>query len=161
MTTPQRVWISQDAHQRLQAELDELRALLDRDAVDSGSTDENRIALQRARQARINHILDMLTHAVVGEDPPDDGVAEPGMVLTVRYDDTGDTETFLFASRAAEHGDIEIYSPQSPLGEALLGARTGEQRTYRTPAGATVPVTVLAAVPYSLHRSREGEPIGS
>ncbi|GJF08662.1 transcription elongation factor GreA [Mycolicibacterium cyprinidarum] len=157
MSTPTRVWISENARQRLQSELGELRALLDRDAldddaVDSGKADENLIAIQRARQSRIQQIHDLLVNAVVGEDPPDDGIAEPGMVLTVRYDDTGDTETFLLGVRGTEHGDVEIYSLQSPLGEAILGARPGQQRTYRTPAGTTVAVTLLAAVPYGLHQ---------
>jgi transcription elongation factor GreA len=41
---------------------------------------------------------------------PDDGIAEPGMVLTVRFDDTGDIETFLPGVRGAELGDVEVYS---------------------------------------------------
>ena len=74
----------------------------------------------------------------VGEDPPDDGVAEPGMVLTVRFDDTGETETFLLGARGAEHGTIEVYYPDSPLGAAVNGARRGERRAYRTPSGVEV-----------------------
>ncbi|MET8758668.1 hypothetical protein [Lentzea sp. NPDC004782] len=42
---------------------------------------------------------------------------EAGMVLTVRFDDTGETATFLH------------------------GARCGEQRAYRVPSGATMCVT--------------------
>ena len=53
-------------------------------------------------QARIQQIHDLLVNAVVGEDPPNDGIAEPDMVLTIRYDDTGDTETFLLGVRGAE-----------------------------------------------------------
>ncbi len=152
MKTPTRAWISEFAREQLQAELSDLRALVDRDAVDSHDADENLIAIQRARQARIQQIHDLLMYAVVGEDPPDDGLAEPGMVLTVRYDDTGETETFLLGVRGTEHGDMEIYSLQSPLGESILGARSGEQRTYHTPAGSTVSVTLLTAVPYGLHK---------
>lgn len=153
MTTSQRVWISPQAYDRLQDELATLRGLIAAEpAVDS---DENLVAIQRARQARIQQIHDLLLHAVVGEDPPDDGVAEPGMVVTVRFgaDDTdnADTETFLLGVRGAEYGDMEVYSVESPLGAALLGARAGEQRSYQVPNGESIPVTLLSAVPFGLH----------
>ncbi|MCR3750660.1 GreA/GreB family elongation factor [Lentzea californiensis] len=144
-STAPRVWLSPQAHHRLRNELTTL--LVPARGDDSG------FASQRDRETRIRQINDLLDHAIVGEDPPDDGVAEPGMVLTVRFDDTGETETFLLGARGAEHGTIEVYSPGSPLGTAVNGARQGEQRTYRTPSGATVRVTVLNAVPYG--RARE------
>lgn len=53
--------------------------------------------------------------------------------------------------RGAEHGDIEVYSIQSPLGAAIAGARPGEQRSYKPPSGATLTVTLLNAVPYGVH----------
>lgn len=126
--------------------------LIERDAAVGAEPDENSVAIQRARQARIQHIHDLLIHAVVGEDPPNDGVAEPGMVLTVRFDDTGDVETFLLGVRGTAHEQTEIYSLQSPLGAAVLGARPGEKRSYVTPAGISVPVTLMSAIPYGLHR---------
>jgi hypothetical protein len=100
----------------------------------------------------------MLANAIVGEDPPDDGVAEPGMVLTVRYDDTGDTETFLLGVRGAEDADIEVYSAQSPLGSAIVGARPGEQRTYSIPSKDNVAVTLLDAVPHGLYGHKRLRP---
>ena len=101
---------------------------------------------------RIQQIHEMLMNAVVGEDPPDDGVAEPGMVITVRYDD-GDEETFLLGVRGAEYGDMEVYSPQSPLGAAILGARVGQRVTYELPNGSTAGVTLVKAVPYGMHNA--------
>ncbi|BBX00319.1 transcription elongation factor GreAB [Mycolicibacterium moriokaense] len=152
MTTAQRVWISAEAYENLQQELATLRRLCVTAAAD-GDTSENATAIQRARQARMQQIHDLLVYAVVGEDPPNDGIAEPGMVVTVRYDDTGDTESFLLGVRGAEQGDIEVYSVQSPLGEAILGARPGERRTFKLPSGAELSVTMLAAVPYGLHNT--------
>ena len=102
-------------------------------------------------QARIQQIHDLLVNAVVGEDPPNDGIAEPDMVLTIRYDDTGDTETFLLGVRGAEYGDMEVYSNQSSLGAAITGARLGERRTYTLPSGAALTVTLLKAVPYGIY----------
>ncbi|MGH3637188.1 MAG: GreA/GreB family elongation factor, partial [Mycobacterium sp.] len=117
MTNAQRVWISPQAYERLQRELATLRELCANGTANT-DTDENAAVVQRVWQARIQQIHDMLVDAVVGEDPPDDGIAEPGMVLTIRYDDTGDTETFLLGVRGAEFGDMEVYSNQSPLGVA-------------------------------------------
>lgn len=146
MTSTTRAWLTPQADQRLRAELAELRT--------------TRQPGEPEREARVREIQELLRNAVVGQDPPDDGVAEPGMVLTVRYDDQGDTETFLLGLRGAEHGeddddarDIEVYSPGSPLGTALAGARRGDRRSYQVPSGATVHVTLLDAVPYSHHRA--------
>ncbi|MGE2815870.1 GreA/GreB family elongation factor [Mycobacterium heidelbergense] len=151
MTNPQtRVWISPQGYERLQRELTTLRELCCAAAAD-GDIDENNVAVQRAWQARIQRIHDVMNNAVVGVDPPDDGIAEPGMVLTIRYDDTGETETFLLSVRGAEHGDMDVYSNQSPLGAAIEGARAGERRTYTLPNGAALTVTLLEAVPYGVH----------
>ncbi|SRR5690349_10641487 len=151
MTTG-RVWISPQAHQRLHQELATLRELCST-AAEDGETGENATAIQRARQKRIQQIHDLLINAVVGEDPPDDGIAEPGMVVTVRYDDSGEVESFLLGLRGVEHGDTEVYSVESPLGAAILGARPGERRAYRLPSGAELSVTMLTAVPYGLHNA--------
>ncbi|WP_299557550.1 GreA/GreB family elongation factor [uncultured Mycolicibacterium sp.] len=149
----QRIWLTPDGYRRLQEELETLKQLCRStpdDEVDE--TDENVIAIQRARHARIQQIHEMLINAVVGETPPNDGVAEPGMVLTIRYDD-GETERFLLGARGAEMGDIEVYSADSPLGAAILGARVGETRHYQVPSGDTVAVTLLEAVPYGMHQA--------
>ncbi|MGH3677780.1 MAG: GreA/GreB family elongation factor [Mycobacterium sp.] len=150
MTSTKRVWISPQAYERLQRELAALHQLTTAAATD-GDSDENTTAVHRAWRARIQQIHDLLANATVGEDPPDDGIAEPGMVLTIRYDDTGDTETFLLGVRGAEHGDMEVYSDRSPLGAAIAGARPGEQRIYTLPSGASLTVTLLNAVPYGVH----------
>lgn len=149
MVTTQRVWISPQAHERLHRELDTLRFLFSAGIADEN--DENATAVRRAWEIRIQQIHDLLINAVVGDDPPDDGIAEPGMVVTVRYDATGDTNTFLLGVRGAEFADMPVCSIESPLGAAIAGARPGERRSYRLDVGAAVPVTLLKAVPYGLH----------
>jgi transcription elongation factor GreA len=137
------VWLTRDAYDRLK---EELAALLNQRGNGSADVDE-----QERRELRIRQLHELIRSAAVHE-PPDDGVAEPGMVLTVRYAGEDATETFLMADRegAAVDGDLEICSPQSPLGRALLGAVPGEQREYRTPDGTLLRVSLLEAVP---HRS--------
>jgi transcription elongation GreA/GreB family factor len=146
-------WLTPEAHDRLRAELAALLAPAAPTSDDTGAETAHR------RAARVRELQELLANAVVGEDPPDDGVAEPGMVLTVRYDDTGEEETFLLGLRDAEQtgDDIEVYSPVSPLGTAVAGARPGEQRSYRVPNGTTVRVTLVDAVPYGHHRTAAGQ----
>jgi len=154
--------MTRGAYTRLEAELAALRSRPSIEVPeDFMGYDDNLVANYTARQARIRQIQDLLTNAVVGEDPPDDGIAEPGMVLTVRYDDTGEIETFLLGVRGVEDADIDVYSMQSPLGSAIAGARPGEQRTYSIPSGANLPVTLLKAVPYGMHapKSARRQPV--
>ncbi|OBI28121.1 GreA/GreB family elongation factor [Mycobacterium sp. E2238] len=150
MTSVQPAWLTPEAYVRLQQELATLRESFDGNAF-GDAADESAAAVQRARRLRIRRIHDLLVNAVVGEDPPDDGIAEPGMVLTVRYDDTGDIETFLLGARGAEYGDVEVYSVNSPPGAAITGARPGERRKYVLPHGVGLTVTLLDAVPYGTH----------
>jgi transcription elongation factor GreA len=137
------VWLTKDAHDRLTREL---AALLAERENGAAGTD---VAEQEQREVRIRQ-LQALLRSSAGHEPPDDGVVEPGMVLTVRYQGEDDTETFLMADRASVTADtdFEICSPQSPLGRALLGAVPGEDREYRTPAGVRMQVSLLAAVPH-------------
>lgn len=153
-------WLTQEAYDRLKHELDELVA--NRPAMaaeinarrEEGDLRENG-GYQAAREeqgrqeARIRQLQELLHSAKVGQAPEDDGVAAPGMVLTIRYDDDSETETFLLATREeGSHGELEVYSPHSPLGEALLGAREGETRKYTLPNGGKMKVTLIKAQPY-------------
>jgi transcription elongation factor GreA len=150
MTTTPCVWISPQAHERLHRELNTLRFLFSAGIADD-DTDENASAVRRAWETRIQQVHDLLINAVVGEDPPNDGIAEPGMVVTIRYDATGDVDTFLLGVHGAEYADMEVYSIESPLGAAIVGARPGQQRTYSLLSGVTLTVALLKAVPYGLH----------
>jgi transcription elongation factor GreA len=157
MTTTPRVWISPHGYERLHRELATLRFLFSAGIAD-GDDDENATAVRRAWEIRIQQIHDLLINAVVGEDPPNDGIAEPGMVVTIRYDATGDTDTFLLGVRGAEYADMAVYSIESPLGAAIAGARPGARRTYRLTDGTAVTVTILNAVPYGLHTADLTQP---
>ena len=160
MATTTRAWISPQAHERLHRELDTLRFLFSAGIADE-DTDENAAAVRRAWETRIQQIHDLLINAVVGEDPPDDGIAEPGMVVTIRRDATGDTETFLLGVHGAEYADMPVYSIESPLGAAIAGARPGQRRTYQLPNGTRwpsrcskqCPTAFTSLISASLHRN--------
>jgi transcription elongation factor GreA len=142
--TTEQVWLTKKAHDRLKCELTSLLA-----HCEDSTADKIDPADQDRRAFRIRQLQEVLRSAVVHE-PPDDGVAESGMVLTVRYEGEDGTETFLMADReeADAYRDLEVCSPRSPLGRAVTGAVQGEQREYLTPSGTRMKLTVLKAVPH-------------
>jgi len=154
-------WLTQEAHDRLQHELDQLVAQRpviaaeinarreEGDLKENGGYHAARDE-QGKQEARIRQIQELLRTAQVGVPPADDGVVEPGMVVTIAYDgDDDDQETFLLGSREeGVHGSLQVYSPQSPLGQAILGASRGESREYTLPNGRTQKVSVLDAKPF-------------
>jgi transcription elongation factor GreA len=152
-------WLTQEAHDRLKAELDALvngRAAISAEINarrEEGDLRENggyhaAKEEQGKQEARIRQIQELLRTAQVGESPTASGVAGPGMVVTVRFADDDETETFLIGSREETASDLEVYSAASPLGKALDGAKVGETRKYETPTGKTMTVTVESAEPF-------------
>jgi transcription elongation factor GreA len=152
-------WLTQEAFDRLKHELDSLvenRAAMAaeiNDRREEGDLKENggyhaAKEEQGKQEGRIRQLQELLRTAQVGVAPTAEGVAGPGMVVTVRFDDDDETETFLIGSREESASDLEVYSAASPLGKALEGAKEGETRTYETPNGKTMSVTLLEAKPF-------------
>ena len=147
-------WLSQEAYDRLQAELEHLQgpvraeiAKRIEEARDEGDLKENggyHAAKddQAQVEARIAQVVQLLRTAKVGKAPEADGVVEPGTVVTATI--AGDEATFLVGNREiAEAGDdLDVYSEASPLGRAIIGKRIGESATYETPTGATIQVEI-------------------
>ncbi|MEO6792688.1 MAG: transcription elongation factor GreA [Mycobacterium sp.] len=162
MTDTQVTWLTQESHDRLKDELDQLianrpvMAAEINDRREEGDLRENggyhaARDEQGQKEARIRQLQDLLSNAKVGEAPTQSGVALPGSVVKVFYDgDKSDTETFLIATRqeGVSEDKLEVYSPNSPLGHALLGAKVDEERSYTVPSGKTVKVTLVSAEPY-------------
>lgn len=158
ITTPSASYLTQEAFDRLQAELDELsttgRTEISKRieaARDEGDLKENggyhaAKEEQGKMEARIRQLTSLLENAVVGEPPADDGVVEPGMLVTI--DMFGDEMTFLLGSREISNGDVEVYSDRSPIGAALMGKRVGDEASYNAPNGKNITVKVLNAKPY-------------
>ncbi|MEJ3741934.1 transcription elongation factor GreA [Actinomycetes bacterium KLBMP 9797] len=156
----QATWLSQDAHDRLKSELDELIAARPAMAAEinarreEGDLRENggyHAAREEQGKAemRIRQLQELLRTAKVGEAPKADAVAA-GTVVTIHFDDDADdTETFLLGSREiAATTDLTVYSPESALGKAILGARPGQTVTYTAPSGADIKVTVVKLKPF-------------
>jgi transcription elongation factor GreA len=155
-------WLTQEAYDRLQAELDHLTgpgrteisrrieaARAEGDLRENGGYHAAKEE-QGKQEARIRQLTQLLREARVGEAPSQEGVAGPGMVVTVRFADSGDTETFLIGSREeARVREVEVYSALSPLGRALSGTRVGGTVEYVVPSGRTIKVELVEAHPYA------------
>jgi transcription elongation factor GreA len=161
-TTDDKIWLTQEAYDKLQAELADLEGPQRAEIVarisaarDEGDLKENG-GYHAARdeqgrlEARIAQLKDMLRRAEVGETPADDGVVEPGMVVTYKFDgdDDDEAETFLLGAREIEPEGLTVYSPQSPIGSALTGHKIGEKVGYEAPNGKTIEVVILDAKPF-------------
>jgi transcription elongation factor GreA len=149
MTDTQVTWLTQEAYDRLKAELDQLIA--NRPIIAAEINDRREEGDLRENGGYHAAREELLNNAKVGEAPKQSGVALPGSVVKVYYDDDkSDTETFLIATRqeGVSDGKLEVYSPNSPLGGALIDAKVGETRSYQVPNGNTVKVTLVSAEPY-------------
>jgi len=90
---------------------------------------------QGKMEGRIMHLEKVLTDAEIVEEPTGDVVA-PGSVVSIAYEGDDDTETYLVGSIEERHDELDVISPKSPLGEALLGAAAGDEVSYESPGGA-------------------------
>ena len=108
-------WLTQEAYDRLKAELDQLTGPGRSEIVkrieaarEEGDLRENggyhaAKEEQGKQEARIRQLQTLLQRAKVGEAPPDDGIVEPGMVVTAKVG--GQEMTFLLGSREVGGGD--------------------------------------------------------
>ncbi len=160
MNQPTQTWLTQEAADRLAAELADLEGPLRAEIIKKietaraeGDLKENG-GYHAAREeqgkieGRIRQLKHMLEHAHIGTPPVgESGVIGLGMLVTV--DIAGDEIKFLLGSREIVSGDVDVYSEKSPLGAAVLGAKVGQTVTYTAPTGKQIQVAVLEAQPYS------------
>lgn len=162
--TDSTTWLTQDAFDRLTAELAHLkgegrRAIAAKiaHAREEGDLSEN-AGYHAAREeqghqeARIRQLTAMLENVQVGQAPGSEDEVLPGDKVTIYYDgDPDDEDSFVLGSREMlgidENLDLEVFSPQSPLGAAVLGAKIGSTVGYTAPTGKTIEVTIVASAP--------------
>ena len=155
-------WLTQEAYDRLKAELEYLQgpykveiAKKIEAAREEGDLRENggyhaAKEEQGKMHARALQLRQLLENAQVGTAPTQSGTAGPGMVVKIAFDgDESDTLEFLLGSREESGTDIEVYSPQSPLGAAINGHKVGETASYELPNGKSLSVKLLSAEPFT------------
>lgn len=147
--------LSPSAHAALQARLEDLQAQRAQTAIESippgGSGDAadhagNVEALIRLGEldARIS-ALQVQLQAPVAEAPAAQ-VAEIGSLVTLRFSDDDEDQRFLIGLVEQAGPGVEVITPTSPLGAVLLGARPGDELTYRVASGASMTVTLVEIV---------------
>jgi transcription elongation factor GreA len=145
--------LSRDAYERLAAELEELttvgrtqianaieaaRAL--GDLSENGDYHAAKDA-QGHMESRIRKLEALLDRVEIVEASASDTVIV-GSVVGIRYDGDDDIEEYLVGSIEERREGIEVASPESPLGSALLGHKVGDTVEYQTPTGASLKVEI-------------------
>src|SRR3954462_1439160 len=97
---------------------------------------------QGKMEGRIRHLEALLRDAEIVESAGGD-TARAGSVVEIRYEGADDTERYLIGSIEERHDDLDVISPGSPLGKALLGHPAGEVVDYTTPTGKVLKVEIV------------------
>ncbi len=140
--------LSQEAYDRLQTELDDLRT---RGRIDIARAIEAARALgdlsengdyhaakdaQGKMEARIRQLEAMLSDVrIVDTTAATGGEVSTGTVVSLRYVGDADVERYLVGSIEERREGVSVVSPNSPLGQALIGKREGDRFSYDAPSG--------------------------
>ncbi|HEV2755864.1 MAG TPA: transcription elongation factor GreA [Actinomycetota bacterium] len=145
MADQKKVPLTQQALARLQEELDYLEGegrtkIIEEIATARAHGDLSENAEYHAareqqglQEARVRQLRQMIENAEIIETS-DDGVVRPGMLVTLRYEGE-EPETYLIGLREEKGGEFPVLTPDSPLGQALVGHGAGETVTTKVPAG--------------------------
>jgi transcription elongation factor GreA len=140
--------LSRPAYERLQAEYEdlttrgriEIAAAIER-ARELGDLSENG-DYQAAKdqqghmEGRIRQLDSILNNCEI-VDGVAAGVVGPGTIVTIVYEGDADdmAETYLLGHIEEHHDQLDVISPGSPLGSALLGHKAGDVVRYEAPNG--------------------------
>jgi transcription elongation factor GreA len=130
--------LSREAHDRLKAEFDDMyyRGRVDiarkiEAAREMGDLSENGdYHAAKEEQGR----MDGRMNAEVVDEIDTSNVSS-GSVVEIRYEGDDDTEKYLVGSIEERRDGLDVVSPSSPLGAALLGHKVGESVSYQAPGG--------------------------
>jgi transcription elongation factor GreA len=148
--------LSQEAHDRLREELEDLttrgRVEIAR-AIEAarmlGDLSENgdyhaAKDSQGKMESRIRHIERILSSATIVEGRAGaGGVVVAGSTVSIRYQGDEDVERFLIGSIEERVEGIQVMTPGSALGMALLGKSAGDTVEYEAPTGAVLKVDIV------------------
>jgi transcription elongation factor GreA len=140
--------LSQDAFDRLRTELEDLRT---RGRIDIARAIEAARALgdlsengdyhaakdaQGKMEARIRQLEAMLADVVIVDNVGAvNGEVSTGTIVALRYAGDDDVERYLIGSIEERREGVAVVSPNSPLGQALVGKKAGDRVTYEAPSG--------------------------
>jgi transcription elongation factor GreA len=140
--------LSQDTFDRLQTELEDLRT---RGRIDIARHIEAARALgdlsengdyhaakdaQGKMESRIRQLEAMLADVVIVDTTSAAaGEVSTGMVVSLQYVGDDDVERYLIGSIEERREGVAVVSPNSPLGQALMGKKAGDRVSYQAPSG--------------------------
>ena len=153
--TSQSTWLTQEAYDRLTAELVR-RQEVDRKEIaqrveaarQEGDLRENagyHAAREEAglNEARIVQLTELLENAEIGE-VADDGTVSAGTIVTAKI---GSKEQVFALGGQEITADVpegvKVFSPDAPLGRALMGHRAGQTVSYEAPNGKEIKAEIL------------------
>lgn len=152
------VWLTQAAYDRLSTELETLLttgrheiAAKIAEAREEGDLKENggyhaAKEEQGKIEARIHRLEVLLSNAVVGQVTDVKDVVTQGHIIKITL--RGNEMEFLLGSAEIidekDPNPIEVYSPDSPLGAAIMGHKVGEKVSYYAPNGKEFEVEILS-----------------
>jgi len=153
-------WLTQESFDRLSAELVDrsgpMRSEITKKielAREEGDLKENggyhaAREEQGKNEARVRQLKQMLENAQIGTPPSDTGTLAIGHVVTVEFAD-GDSERFWLVSREeAVHSTMDVYSPDSPLGNAVIGKKQGDTSSFELPNGKEITIAIKKVETY-------------
>lgn len=140
--------LSKAAHDRLVEELENLRThgrieLADKieRAREHGDLKENAeyhaAKEEKAKmEGRIAQLFSILENCEIVDAAGSDKVMA-GSIVSIKYDgdDDDEAEKYLIGSIEERRDDLNVISPNSPLGEQLIGAKVGDTVSYEAPGG--------------------------
>lgn len=110
------------------------------DAADRAGNVEAIIRLEEL-DARIGSLHEKLSAPQARRTAGD--TVQVGSRVSLRFGGEDEAEPFLVGVLEEAVGSIEVITPASPLGKALLGARSGDEVAYRAATGATLTATLV------------------
>jgi transcription elongation factor GreA len=138
--------LSQAAYDRLAAELEQMTTVgrieiarkihAARERGDLAENGDYHAAKeeQGKMEGRIRHISALVKNAQIVEGGASDCV-QHGSIVSITYEGDDEPERFLIGSIEERHGDVDVISPGSPLGKAVLGASVGAVVDFQAPGG--------------------------
>ena len=154
---PNVIWLTQEAFDKLQHELEHLRGPVRQQIIEriSAAREEGDLKEnggyhaareeQGKTEARIRQLKHLLSSAEVRE-AEDTGRVEVGSLVAV-VDQAGEEMEYFVATPENKVAGHLLASPAGPLGRALLGARAGDELTYEAPGGSYT-IKVKSVRPY-------------
>ncbi len=91
--------------------------------------------LQARVEDRIRHLQALLKNAVIVSEREADGVVVVGSAIVLTREGQNDNKSYTIVGSEESDASLGKISVRSPLGQAVMGKKKGEDFSFKTPAG--------------------------